>query len=109
MATLGLKDKRTDHVLGGINTDDSPSTCGINFSPWSTPNAHISGAGASSCIGSEPVANMKSNALILAIGAFSGVSVARELEPSAELSAWYDTGAAHQESMEHKIVGNLTL
>ncbi|KXH31313.1 hypothetical protein CSAL01_03824 [Colletotrichum salicis] len=46
---------------------------------------------------------MKSNALLLAIAAFSGVSVARELEPSAELSAWYDTGAAHQESMEHKI------
>lgn len=48
---------------------------------------------------------MKSNALLVAIGAFSGVSIARELEPSAELSAWYDTGAAHQESMEHKIVG----
>lgn len=46
---------------------------------------------------------MRTAHLALAVGAISGVSVAKELEPNAELSAWYDTGAAHQESMEHKL------
>ncbi|KAF5523867.1 hypothetical protein CGCA056_v004397 [Colletotrichum aenigma] len=46
---------------------------------------------------------MRTANLALAVGALSGVSVAKELEPNAELSAWYETGAAHQESMEHKL------
>ncbi|TDZ68466.1 hypothetical protein CTRI78_v002114 [Colletotrichum trifolii] len=46
---------------------------------------------------------MRTAHLALAIGALSGVSVAKELEPNAEVSAWYETGAAHQENLDFKL------